>query len=457
MRFLLGCGGLKPTLRFTVNIQKWVNHMKVAIGTAISSLLTSPGLRDARRFLASLSRQLTGSPAQVHYFHQADDPYSHLVAQLLPGLLARYQVELQVHLVPMPADNAAPDRQRLQSWSRCDAALLATQAGLNFADSGRQPTPEQLATAQALLAAAQQQGSFVHHAPRIGDWLWQQQGELPRGLNPLPAEQVAQVLEQGAALRKQLGHYLGATLFFESEWFWGLDRLDYLQERLQQAGLNRGSDLSPLACLPQTVTQARPQNGKQPQLFFYGSLRSPYTYLAARRARQLAEQYGAELLLRPVLPMVMRGLPVPLEKRLYIVRDNKRIAERLGLPFGKIADPVGPPTERGLALVFIALKQGKGTAVFESFLQAVWSEGVDAGSDAGLLKIAARAGLDQAFVAAALADQSWREQAEANRQEMLGLGLWGVPSFRVDQGPAYWGQDRLWLIEKDLIEATAAR
>ena len=127
------------------------------------------------------------------------------------------------------------------------------------------------------------------------------------------------------------------------------------------------------------------------------------------------------------------------------------------MPFGKIADPVGLPTERGLAMVFSAIKQGKGTAVFESFLQAVWSEGIDAGSDAGLLNIAERAGLDQAFVVAALADQSWREQAEANRQEMLGLGLWGVPSFRVDQGSAYWGQDRLWLIERDLIEATAAR
>ena len=87
---------------------------------------------------------------------------------------------------------------------------------------------------------------------------------------------------------------------------------------------------------------------------------------------------------------------------------------------------------------------------------AAWAEGIDAGSAAGLLQIATRAGLDQAFVEAALADQGWRQQAEANRAEMLALGLWGVPSFRVDQCPAHWGQDRLWLIERDLIEATAA-
>jgi 2-hydroxychromene-2-carboxylate isomerase len=41
--------------------------------------------------------------------------------------------------------------------------------------------------------------------------------------------------------------------------------------------------------------------------------------------------------------------------------------------------------------------------------------------------------------------------AEANRLEMLGLGLWGVPSFRVGNLPGHWGQDRLWAVEADLI------
>lgn len=430
--------------------------MKAAIGTAVSSVLTSPALRDGRRLLASARRRLSGAAAQVHYFHQADDPYSHLLVQLLPRLLERYRIELQVHLVPAPEDSAAPDRVRLQGWSRSDAAQLAAHAGLDFTDRGGQPLAERQATAEALLAAALEHGRFVHNAPRISEWLWAAQDELPLGLEPLPAAEVARLLEEGAALRKRLGHYLGGTLYFESEWFWGLDRLDYLQERLQQAGLNRGADVSSLAGLPQVRCTLQPRNGQRPQLYFYCSLRSPYTYLAARRIRLLAEHYGADLQLRPVMPMVMRGLPVPLEKRLYIVRDSKRIAEHFGLPFGKIADPVGRPTERGLALLFQALQAGQGSAFAESFLQGVWAEGIDAGSDAGLLKIARRAGLDQAFVDAALADQSWRAQAEANREEMLGLGLWGVPSFRVDQRPAHWGQDRLWLIEEDLIEATGA-
>ena len=58
--------------------------MKVALGVAITRLLTSHALRDSRRLLAVLARRWRGGKATVHYFHQADDPYSHLLVQLLP-------------------------------------------------------------------------------------------------------------------------------------------------------------------------------------------------------------------------------------------------------------------------------------------------------------------------------------------------------------------------------------
>ena len=46
-------------------------------------------------------------------------------------------------------------------------------------------------------------------------------------------------------------------------------------------------------------------------------------------------------------------------------------------------------------------------------------------------------------------------KAEANRAAMLDAGLWGVPSFRVNDRPAHWGQDRLWTVEADLNAASA--
>ena len=112
--------------------------------------------------------------------------------------------------------------------------------------------------------------------------------------------------------------------------------------------------------------------------------------------------------------------------------------------------PVGRPTERGMALIPLAERMGVGEAYVSSFMQAVWSEGVNAGSDRGLCRIARRAGLSWSDAQDALQDEGWRATAEANRAEMFGLGLWGVPSFRVG-GVSTWGQDRLWRVQEALL------
>lgn len=192
--------------------------------------------------------------------------------------------------------------------------------------------------------------------------------------------------------------------------------------------------------------------GRELDLFF--SFRSPYSYIVLPRVFALADHYGARLNLRFILPMVMRGLPVPLSKRLYIVRDTKREATAEGLPFGRIADPLGRPVERGLAILHHALQQdeARGRAFALSFLQGVFAEGIEAGDDRGLGLLAERAGLDGPAALAAIADDGWRAVAEANRQAMVGLGLWGVPSLRFGESFT-WGQDRLWLIEDAMIAA----
>jgi 2-hydroxychromene-2-carboxylate isomerase len=380
--------------------------------------------------------------------------------QALPALAANYGVQLELHLVPPPDAAAAPDRERLQAWSRRDARDLAATVGLEFVDPGHEPDPALTLLANRALAAAFSDGRPLESALRtsagIGDALWGGDRGALGSLPAVPAGQAAALLQEGEALRRKLGHYLGATLYFEGEWTWGVDRLKHLEQRLRSAGLARAADARWILQVPRVECRHRPTNGHRPELQFFCSLRSPYTYLAVARVLQLAERYDARLQLRFVLPMVMRGLPVPREKRLYILRDSKREAESLGLPFGRIVDPVGVPTERGLAVLHRAIVVGKGPGLLESFMRGVWSEGIDAGSDRGLHALAGRAGLDEAFVAAALRDSSWRAVAQANREDMLALGLWGVPSFRVDRNPAHWGQDRLWQVERDLIAATHA-
>ena len=164
-------------------------------------------------------------------------------------------------------------------------------------------------------------------------------------------------------------------------------------------------------------------------LEFYPSLRSPYTYIAMERVYALARRYPVELVLRPVLPMVMRGLPVPRTKQLYIALDTKREAEDAGLAFGRVCDPVGRPVERAFSLYPWARERGRAAELLLSFARAAFAEGIDTGSDAGLRFVVERAGLDWDEARERLATDAWRDELEANREALFALGLWGVPSF----------------------------
>jgi len=473
-------------------------------GPAVAAALTSSWTRRLGRGLAEATRRLRRVPHRVHYFHQVDDPYSHLAAQTLALLLERYEVVLEPHLVGPPPDEAAPERARLEAFARRDAADVAPGYGLRFPVAGRAgagpaaepqhaagadgipaPAPADVALARRILAAALAPGPatggrFATLAPLVGSALWRGDRRalesVAKEAGAAPEADAEARVAAGNALRAERSHYLGAMfLYGESppaalrrlgrqlggvlgaEWYWGVDRLHHLERRLRALGLQRAQ--APEGWIaPRPELSWRPPQGaaeERPVLEFYPSLRSPYTYIAMERVYALAARLGVELVLRPVLPMVMRGLPVPAAKRLYITLDTRREAEDAGVPFGRIADPVGRPVERAFTLFPYAREQGRGAAFLLEFARAAFAEGVDTGSDAGLEQVVERAGLSFAEARKHLDQDSCQDELEANRRQLFDMGLWGVPSFRVlgpGDAPAWctWGQDRLWRVEQEL-------
>ena len=423
--------------------------LKTRIVSSLAQRVTGEDRVLKRRADVEKKRKAAGLPHTVSYFHQVDDPYSHIAVQVLSELQSRYDIVIEPHIVLSPPDWAAPDRDRLISHSRIDAERLAVKAGLHFRDPGEQPSGIQVEAASRRLAAALKNGRFIDEAPAISASLWSPGTE---GGDPYFADeaQTMVALKEGTARREELGHYLGATFHYGGEWYWGIDRLAYLEERLQGLGTSKNSTQIPLIyAQPVEILEGC---GKVPPgtvVDAFLSYRSPYSYLVAERVFNLAKAYGAELNLAFVLPMVMRGLVVPKTKRRYITFDAAREARRLGVPFGKVADPVGEPVERAYSILPWAIEEGKGEAFTLSFMRAVWSEGVDAGSDAGLKKITERAGLDWDYAKSLIGTDDWRDTAEQNRQILLGMGQWGVPSFRIGE-VSTWGNDRLWVIEDEL-------
>jgi 2-hydroxychromene-2-carboxylate isomerase len=179
------------------------------------------------------------------------------------------------------------------------------------------------------------------------------------------------------------------------------------------------------------------------------------------RVFALPRRLPVDIVLRPVLPMVMRGLPVPAAKRMYIVLDTRREADRAGVRFGRVCDPVGHPVERAFQLYPWARERGRAAELLFAFARAAFADGVDTGTDAGLRSVVERAGLSwEEALAEQQADRGWRDELEGHRQAMLALGLWGVPSFRLVGRPGEpdfwtWGQDRLWRVESEIHDRLA--
>jgi 2-hydroxychromene-2-carboxylate isomerase len=421
--------------------------------------LANPARQAKQRAAIESQRLSKGGPHTVEYFHQVDDPYSYLAAQALQPLLDAYSIVLIPHLVSGPTNDNAPEPELLLDYARRDCALVAPQYGLEFNAAGRAPSVKRVALATRILATADA-STFPQLALTVGRALWSadltELTALKDRLGVASADAAQARVAEGSARQASLGHYSGAMFYYGKEWYWGVDRLYHLENRLisLQARHQPGHQL--LMPRPRLETGPIRQKGAL-TLEFFPSLRSPYTSIIFDKTINLAASTGVTLVLRPVLPMVMRGVPATLEKGRYIISDTAREAESMGLEWGNVYDPIGGPVRRAYSLYPWARQQGKEQALLRSFLQAAWFDGVNTNSSRGLRQVVENAGLDWKQAQSRIGDCAWEEEFEANRLAMYAADIWGVPSYRLlnARGEALlecWGQDRLWLVARTIAQ-----
>ena len=209
----------------------------------------------------------------------------------------------------------------------------------------------------------------------------------------------------------------------------------------------------------------------------YWSFRSPYSYLAVPRLRELSEAYDVEVRMRPVYPLAVRSegfftkqdpLFVP-----YLVRDCRRQGEFLGLPLAwPNPDPVviganlngaaeQPHLDLLMPLGVVAAHRPQAMAFYDEVSRLIWS-GQDMPWNEGdkLARAIARAGLDMNELQAEAAGKSAEIAAEieANQEAHRAAGHWGVPTMVFENEP-FFGQDRLdvlvWRLKQNGLQKRA--
>jgi 2-hydroxychromene-2-carboxylate isomerase len=409
-------------------------------------------------------RVKSGRTHCIEYFHQVDDGYSHLAAQTLRSLIDRYDIELKCHLVRGPSGNNLPEPDLLPRLSMRDAALVCGHYGLQFPPNASLPGPELVGRANALLAQASTP-EFPQMATAVGAAIFGEDADVALaalekkyGVATLAITQ--QALDDGDSRQAELKHYSGAMFYYAGEWYWGVDRLYHLESRLQLLGAVHGEHQKLLYPRPDIEQGPKKDNGSL-TLEIYVSMRSPYTALIFDKAVALAKSTGVTLALRPVLPMVMRGVSLSRQKGLYIFADAAREARSLGVDFGAFYDPIGSPVRRCYSLFDWAGEQGKQVELASSFLKSAFAQGVNTNKGKGLAHVVEQAGLNWQDAQTVIDNDDWQQGLEANRTTMYGFDCWGVPSFRLLDGQgktlvAVWGQDRLWLVSREIQTALAA-
>ncbi len=425
------------------------------LSSRIGRILNSGALATTRRGAHEGLRLLRRAPHRVHYFHQVDDPYSDLAAQTIPVLEENYDIEIIPHLVSAHVGPNLPEPELFAQLARHDVARVAPHYGLVFPSDAQTPSAEAVAAAQNELVPALRHGgaAFAEGVRKLGTWLWTT--GAPDGSRGGASSSPPPELTQGNALREKFGHYSSATFYYAGEWYWGVDRLYHLENRLAKLGAARLDDAKP--CFDRPAVEQRPvQHAEEMRLEIFPSLRSPYSAIGFAPALAMARETGVPIEVRPVLPMVMRGVPVTFQKGIYLLRDTKREAAALGMPFGKMFDPIGEPTRKAFSLWPHAREQGRGNEYLVAFLSAAFAEGIDTSVESGLRTVVEVAGLSWSEAQARIGDNAYETILESNRLAMVEeMGLWGVPSFRL-RGPGdepelvAWGQDRLWLVSREI-------
>ncbi|SON55083.1 2-hydroxychromene-2-carboxylate isomerase [Hartmannibacter diazotrophicus] len=184
---------------------------------------------------------------------------------------------------------------------------------------------------------------------------------------------------------------------------------------------------------------------------FWYEFASSYSYPAAMRVEEEAEQRGIAIEWRPFLlgPLFkeQQGLSdspfneVAVKGR-YMWRDLERICASLKIPFSR---PMKFP-QNGLAaarLALVGLREGWGKDFSRAVFRANFAEGLDIG-DPGVLEPIVRAcGGDPRSSRMKANSDEIKDKLRGNVDTARARGIFGAPTFVCDDGELFWGNDRL--------------
>ena len=314
------------------------------------------------------SRQKDQRPHEVLYFHKVDDPYSHLTIQSINKLQASFDIELKPVLVGEESFEALHEPTLYNYYCLQDVQRIAPFYDIEF-PAKSYPARELVIIANSILSAVDEQ-NFVDIATQVSFALWSGNSKKLDAISSTyfaTSGQIKEKLNNGNEIRNGKGYYFGSAFYYEKELYWGVDRLNHLEDRLKELGVKKiphNESIAPLMLSAPEILNSE----KKLNLTYYPSLNSPYTFVSAKRIKNLTDQYPVNLITKPVLPMLMRMMTIPTFKAKYIISDAAREGRKFGYEMKSIFSPIGRPARKAYSLFPEIDKQKKGFEYIDAFI-----------------------------------------------------------------------------------------
>ena len=404
---------------------------------------------------AEATRKKENRPHEVLYFHKVDDPYSHLTIHYIDKIKSSFDIALKPVLVGEENPEAVHEPSLYNIYCLEDARRIAPYYDVDFSAKSY-PDKELIDKSNSILSSVEED-NFSEIAKRVSSALWA--GD-EKNLNELSKHytatenQVRETLEAGNIIRNEKDYYFGSAFYYEKELYWGVDRLHHLEDRLIELGAK--SDLgNDSICAPNLSAPLKLDSKKKVNLSYYPSLNSPYTYVSAKRVKEMRDDYPINLITKPVLPMLMRKMTIPTFKAKYIISDAAREGRKHSYPMGSIYSPIGKPARKAYSLFPVIDEAGKGFEYIDELLRASFYDGINIGEDEYLQSLVTSLDLDWSEIQKELNTRRWKKVLDQNLKDMYSGNCWGVPSFKITDSdgsnPFYvWGQDRMWLLKEEI-------
>ena len=196
-----------------------------------------------------------------------------------------------------------------------------------------------------------------------------------------------------------------------------------------------------------------------PVITYYMSVTSPWTYLGSARFADIARKHGYTVDIKPSrfgeVFAKTGGLPLPKrspERRAYRLMDMKRWRDHLGIPVN--LEPKHFPTDDSFAsrLVIAAKLAGKDAhALATEIGKALWEKEQNITETPVLETCARNVGLDAAAILKAGPPEAELSALhDTYTTEAISRGVFGAPSYVLESGEIFWGQDRLDFLDRAL-------